>query len=69
MALILSLPILEHIIDVKGFLDLTYYYRQFIYFYAKNSKYLTRLTKKINTFDVWIEVCTKAFNKFKKQLS
>ena len=69
VAVILTLPIPKHITGVKGFLDSTSYYRRFIHFYAEIAKPLTHLTKQTDTPGVWIEECTKAFNKLKKWLS
>ena len=45
------------------------YYRTFIYFYTEIAKPLIHITKQTNKLGVWIEECTKAFNKLKKRLS
>ena len=63
VAVILTLPIPEHITDIKGFLGSTSYYQRFIYFYAEIAKPLTHLTKQIDTPGIWTKECTKAFNK------
>ena len=63
---ILKLNIFEHMISLKEFLGATGYYRRFIYFYAQVVVLLTHLIKQTNIPSVWIEECTKAFNKLKK---
>ena len=49
VGVILTLPIREHIIGVKGFLGLTSYYRRLIYLYVEIAKTLTPLTKQTDT--------------------
>jgi hypothetical protein len=69
IAAILLLPIPLHITGVKSFLGGTRYYRRFIYNYAHIAQPLTHLTRQTDEPGVWIEECTKAFNKLKKRLS
>ena len=54
---------------LKGFLKAIDYYRRFIYFYTQVTTFVIHLTKQTHILGVWTKEFTKAFNKFKKQLS
>ncbi|KAL4123449.1 hypothetical protein QTP88_015627 [Uroleucon formosanum] len=59
-----NFPIPKNVKDIKSFLGLTGYYRNFIPDYSKISKPLTNLLKKDVKFD-WSATCNEAFDSLK----
>jgi hypothetical protein len=54
--------------EVRSFLGLTGYYRQFILNFTKIAKPITELLKKGNKF-IWSDACDEAFKNLKKLLT
>jgi hypothetical protein len=65
---VLDWPILEIVKQVRGFLDFSNFYRQFIDHYSDIARPLIKLTKKDTPFN-WSKHCEDAFQELKQRFT
>ena len=61
-------PVPKNVINIRSFMGITGYYRNFIKGFSKIAYPITSLQKKGKKFD-WSEKCNESFNKLKHVLS